>query len=127
VEEYLRLFPSVHIVTRRPAAAAVIDDCPVDPSTTVLVLLASANRDRAVFPEPGDFVLERENRSALLTFSAGAHFCVGALHARQQLRACIDMWTSEFRLPKRAHTARWRRLGVFRSLDALWLQDPLPI
>jgi cytochrome P450 len=126
VEEYLRLFPSVHIVTRRPAAATVIDNCPVDTSTTVLVLLASANRDREMFSNPGDFVLERENRSALLTFSAGVHFCVGAVHARQQFRACIDMWTSEFRLPKRAHTAQWRRLGVFRSLQALWLQDPLP-
>lgn len=125
VEEYLRLFPAVHIVTRRPAAAALIDDCPVDPSTTVLVLLASANRDRAIYSNPGDFVLERENRSAVLTFSAGAHFCVGAVHARQQLRACVDLWTSEFRLPKRAHTAQWRRLGVFRSLQALKLQDPL--
>ena len=48
----------------------------------------SANRDEAVFPEPYRFDVAR-SPNFHVAFGHGAHFCLGANLARQELRAML--------------------------------------
>jgi hypothetical protein len=85
----------------------------------VLQMLAAANRDPAVFPNPHQFDITRQpNRH--LSFAIGIHFCVGAPLAR--LEAPIAIGTILRRLPN-LHFApkkmEWRTHSLLRGLSAL--------
>jgi len=54
----------------------------------VTLLLASANRDERVFPDPDSFDIERDT-SGLLSFGTGTHFCLGASLARLEARLVL--------------------------------------
>lgn len=61
----------------------------------VIPLLASANRDPAVFDDPDTFDITRTpNRH--IAFSKGAHFCLGAKLARMETRIAITNLISRF-------------------------------
>lgn len=122
VEEFARLFPPVHIVTRRPGVEVELAGATVRPTQTVAVLIAAANRDPAAFAEPGAFMRGRAKNS-VLTFSAGWHHCLGAMLARQEIGIALEVMLEHPQL-RRASVATWRKLGVFRSLEALQLADP---
>lgn len=63
--------------TRRFAADEVrIGDASIQPGEAVLVVLAAANRDPAVNPDPAAFRADR-TEPAVFTFGAGAHRCPG--------------------------------------------------
>ena len=53
--------------------------------------VTSANRDPRVFPNPDDFVPERQPNPHL-AFAAGAHRCLGAHLARKELVIALEEW-----------------------------------
>jgi cytochrome P450 len=59
-------------------------------------LLAGANRDPQVFPQPERFDVSRENARDHVSFSAGRHYCLGAALARMEgevgLRALFERY-----------------------------------
>lgn len=67
---------------------------PVAAGTVVILQLAGANRDPAVFADPDRFDVTRANAGDHLAFSAGVHYCIGAALARMEgevgLRALFD-------------------------------------
>lgn len=81
VEEILRFDPPVQLTTRVVRAATPFDDVTAPPDGVLLLLLAAANRDPAVFAEPDRFDITR-NAHGHLSFAAGPHFCLGAGLAR---------------------------------------------
>lgn len=81
VEESLRLDPPVLFLMRVCRRATVIAGVAIEPGATVLVGIASANRDEAVFEEPDVFRLDR-GLPRHISFSGGAHHCIGAGLAR---------------------------------------------
>jgi cytochrome P450 len=94
VEEVLRYDPPVQYTIRVPAQTATVGTQVVPRGRPVMLLLAAANRDPAVFERPGEFDPERPNNHEHLAFSAGIHYCVGAnlakLEAGIALRALVE-------------------------------------
>jgi hypothetical protein len=94
VEEILRLESPVQLTARLALNDTEVAGTPVKQGELVIVYVAAANRDAAVFPDPNRFDIERENAGKHLAFSGGRHFCLGAALARAEgevgLRAFFD-------------------------------------
>ncbi|MCV7331097.1 cytochrome P450 [Mycobacterium cookii] len=94
VEEILRLESPVQLTARLALNDTEIAGMPVGQGELVVVYVAAANRDPAVFGDPNRFDIERENAGRHLAFSGGRHFCLGAALARAEgevgLRAFFD-------------------------------------
>ena len=76
----------------------------------VQLVITSANRDEAHFPNPETFDITRPP-TRMLSFGAGPHACIGAHLAREEAR--IALGTLFQRLPNlrldAAHPAQWKR------------------
>lgn len=81
VEEVLRYDGPVHVTARTATVETRIGDVVVEPGQGLVTLLAAANRDPVRFPEPDRLDITRSD-SHHLTFSQGAHYCLGAALAR---------------------------------------------
>jgi cytochrome P450 len=66
------------------SAATEVVGVPMPRGTVMVGLLAGANRDPQVFPEPDTFDVSRENAREHVSFSAGRHYCLGAALARME-------------------------------------------
>lgn len=87
----------------------------------VTVILAAANRDPDIFPDPDQFDIRRTpNRH--LAFSAGAHFCLGAMMTRMEAQCILGALTqrlSGLRLACEPRELVWTPHDRFRTLAAL--------
>ena len=88
VEEVLRYSPPVQQTARvllSSAEPVELAGVPVPPGQWILLMLAAANRDPAVFDDPNTFDITRSNAADHLAFSGGIHYCLGAALARMEL------------------------------------------
>ena len=90
VEESLRLEPSAAVVDRYATAGALLAAARIQRGDLVIVSIAAANRDPAVFTDPDRFDIRRANARQNLGFARGPHFCPGAQLARIETRAAVD-------------------------------------
>jgi len=81
-DEVLRWDSPVQATARYAAEDTEVCGHPVPQGRFVTLMLAGANRDPAVFPNPHEFDVRRANARDHLGFSAGIHFCLGASLAR---------------------------------------------
>ncbi|MGX5818758.1 cytochrome P450 [Chitinophaga lutea] len=88
VLESSRYHPAVHQTRRLALDTMVLGDVAIPAGTTLVLMLAAANRDPAQFENPEQFDPERANNKDQLSFGAGAHTCI-AQHAAVQLTASI--------------------------------------
>jgi cytochrome P450 len=84
VEEILRLESPVQLTARFALKDTDVAGTRVKEGELVIIYVAAANRDPAVFPDPNNFDMERENAGKHLAFSGGRHFCLGAALARAE-------------------------------------------
>ncbi|MEU6190357.1 cytochrome P450 [Nocardia sp. NPDC047038] len=84
VEEILRFDSPVQTTARTALTDVEIDGVRVREGNTVVLSLAGANRDPAVFADPGRFDVGRDNAKDHLSFSSGVHVCLGASLARME-------------------------------------------
>jgi hypothetical protein len=70
----------------------------------VMLVLASANNDEAVFEQPYAFDIGRANARRHLAFGTGAHACLGARLARLEMRVVLEQLVR--RLPHMRLVAR---------------------
>jgi cytochrome P450 len=94
VEEILRFESPVQNTIRYAVRDTSVQGVDVPRGMFIAPLLGAANRDPAVFTDPGTFDVTRANARDHLAFSLGAHFCLGAALARMEgeigLRALFD-------------------------------------
>lgn len=76
VRETLRFDPPIHHTRRTLTADVSLGTVTVPAGATVLVMLASANRDAQYFGAPDIFDPVRERSIPYLTFGVGAHRCL---------------------------------------------------
>ena len=98
VDEILRYDPPVQLTTRVVTQDTAIGDILVPEGGALLLLLAAANRDPAVFADPNRFTITRDARKHL-SFAAGAHFCLGAPLARLEASVALTAFAQRLANP----------------------------
>ena len=78
IEEVLRYDPPVQFTVRMANEPITLEGVDLPRNAVVALMLAGANRDPDVFPEPHRLDLFRDNSKEHLSFSAGIHYCLGA-------------------------------------------------
>ena len=88
-EEMLRWWTPVMTFRRTATADCELGGQRIRAGDKVVVSFTSANRDEAVFRDPGRFEIGRHPNPHLV-FGHGPHFCLGSHLARTQMRALFD-------------------------------------
>ncbi len=113
VEESMRFFGAVRGTARFASCDIEYRDTVFPTGTFIAIGLADANRDPAVFTEPGAFDITSEASSQpQLTFGSGIHYCLGAALARAELQEALPLLAR--RMPKLAIDGQitWKPDGV---------------
>ncbi|WP_082373228.1 cytochrome P450 [Nocardia sp. NRRL S-836] len=116
VEETLRWAPPVHLTTRLAHEPVSLLGRDIGVDDGVCLLLAAANRDPEVYPEPERFDLMRVRKPEHLAFSSGIHYCLGATLAR--LEGEVALRAVARRLPdlRQAGPVTYRESVVIRGM-----------
>lgn len=96
VDESLRLEAPVAFLFRTAREDSAIGGCPVHKGEHIMLGIAAANRDPAVFPDPGSFRLDRENGASHLAFGFGQHLCIGNHLTRMIGRVVLEEMIARF-------------------------------
>ena len=95
IDECLRYDGPIVATLRILHADATFAEKTIPAGSIVIGVLAAANRDPAVFPEPDRFDITRTPNEHL-AFGGGAHFCLGAHLARLEGRLAIASLVERF-------------------------------
>jgi cytochrome P450 len=121
VEELLRYEAPVQLCGRRAASEVELDGTTIEAGEWVTFALGAANRDPAAFPDPDRLDLARTGPHHV-SFSHGAHYCLGAALARLETQIAIATLLErcpELQLGVRPDELRWRPNPGFRGLLSL--------
>lgn len=119
VEEVLRVESPVQLTMRAALRDTEVAGEPVAEGEAMLVYLAGANRDPAVFDDPAAFDVTRANADQHLAFSAGVHFCLGASLARLEAAVGLRLLYERFPDLRLAGTPVRRGTRVLRGYASL--------
>jgi len=123
VEEILRLDSPVQLTARVARTDTVVAGTTVRRGEMVVIYLAGANRDPAVFPDPHTFDVRRPGAGKHLSFSGGRHFCLGAALARTEGEAGLRRFFTHFPDAQLAGEGTRRDTRVLRG----WAQLPITL
>ncbi len=128
VDEVLRLESPVQRTGRRAMRDTTVAGVPVAQGDLVLLVLAAANRDPRVFPDPHVFDVTRPNARDHVAFSSGIHFCLGAALARMEGEVALRALFERFPDLAPAGTGHRRGTIILRGYESLpvTLGRPVP-
>ncbi|MFC7549347.1 cytochrome P450 [Plantactinospora sp. GCM10030261] len=122
VEETLRFDPPATLAIRRFAAVDLpIGDTVIAAGDTVLLGIASANRDPEVFLDPDEFRLDR-SEIPHVSLGHGPHYCLGASLGRLEAEVAVAAFLRRFpgsTLAVPADQVPWQPSFRARALRAL--------
>ncbi|BDY26205.1 cytochrome P450 [Mycolicibacterium mageritense] len=96
IDEFLRLTSPVQGLARTTTRDTVVGDTTIPAGRKTLLLYGSGNRDEREFgTDAAELDIRRKPRN-ILTFSHGAHFCLGAAAARMQSRVALTELLSRY-------------------------------
>ena len=96
LEEVLRYNPPVQIIFRHTMDDTQIAGVDIPKGSTVMPLLASANRDETKFDDPDTFDIDRVIESPIMSFGQGPHFCLGNYLTRMEARSAMEVVLRRF-------------------------------
>ncbi|MQY20150.1 Cytochrome P450 107B1 [Nocardia sp. RB20] len=120
VEESIRYETPLLNITRMATTSTVLHDVPIPQGSTVMLMLAAANRDESRWHDPDDFDIFRAPRPHM-SFGQGSHNCLGIHLARTEMRLALEKLLDKLpnlRLDPEADDPHIRG-QVFRSPTAL--------
>ena len=123
VEEALRVVSPVQYTARTSDSELELSDgTKVRRGQTIALILTGANRDPAMFDNPNEFLIHRENARRNIAFGYGAHHCIGAQLARLEAETLwrellvkypeIDSW-------QQTGSAKFRPGKTIRGLEKM--------
>jgi hypothetical protein len=96
VEEGLRYVPPFITTRRRATRDTEINGVPIRKGATLLLAMASANRDEATNEDSETFDIAHPGARKHLSFGYGAHFCLGAPLARLEMLVVLEELVAAF-------------------------------
>ena len=126
VEEILRLDSPVQLTGRVARNDTTVAGMPVRKGDFVVIYLAAANRDPALFDDPHRFDVRRPNAGRHLAFSGGRHFCLGAALARMEGEVGLRRFFTRFPDAQMAGEGSRRDTRVLRGWSRLPVRLELP-
>jgi cytochrome P450 len=97
VNECLRVGSSIIAWRRQAVVDTELSGVTIPAGAKLLIYNGAANRDPAVFENPQEFDIERENATRLLSFGFGPHLCLGQPVAKLEMKIMLEELTR--RLP----------------------------
>ncbi|WP_170480291.1 cytochrome P450 [Ruegeria arenilitoris] len=121
VEEVLRYDPPLHMFTRYAYEDVEVFGNTFSRGEQIALLLAAANRDPEVWPQPDLFDPSRK-AIANVSFGGGLHFCVGAPLARLEMRIALRVLFDRCPNLRLIEKARYADTYHFHGLSNLMVQ-----
>ena len=91
IEEALRYETPLLNITRLATKDTEIGGVLVPAGSTVMVMLAAANRDETRYPDPDRFDIFRDDPKPHISFGHGPHVCLGLHLARIEMRVALNL------------------------------------
>jgi cytochrome P450 len=91
IEEALRFEVPLLNITRLATTDTEIGGVPVPAGSTVMLMLAAANREEDRYTDPDHYDLFRPEPKPHISFGGGPHVCLGMHLARMEMRVAVDL------------------------------------
>ncbi len=91
IEEALRLETPLLNITRLATKDTEISGVPIEAGSTVMLMLAAANRDENRHADPDAFDIFRTDPKPHISFGHGPHMCLGVHLARLEMRVALEL------------------------------------
>jgi cytochrome P450 len=91
IEEALRLETPLLNITRLARADTEVGGVAIPAGSTVMLMLAAANRDEERYEEPDRFDIFRQSPKPHISFGQGPHACLGTHLARIEMRVAVNL------------------------------------
>jgi cytochrome P450 len=118
IEELLRYCGTVHTLLRKADKAVEVAGIKIARGESVLLKVASANRDPEQFSDPNTLDIGRRG-AGHLGLGAGPHSCIGALLVRMTATSAIRAFVDELEAVELVEPVTWRRGSVDTSPRSL--------
>ena len=121
VEELLRYEPPVQFITNRTTLSDVeVEGITLPAGSTVVLVLAAANRDPTRFDRAGQFDPDRIDNQHL-GFGSGVHSCFGAAVARLEGQVALNLIFRRLVAPKLVEAPPYRTSPALRGPSKLMI------
>ncbi|MBA3780258.1 MAG: cytochrome P450 [Nocardioides sp.] len=110
LEEFMRYDAPIHATTRMATETMEVAGHTIRKGRVVVLLLASANHDERVFPDPGRADVTRAPNPHV-SFGGGVHHCLGAALARVEGAVVFERLTARFADIEAAGESVWNPSG----------------
>ena len=117
VEELLRYESPVQHTARLAPEDTVLDGKHIRKRQAVIAVMAAANRDPAVHPDPDRFDVERELRH--VAFGTGPHVCVGLHVAKLEMKVLFEELLPRIKGIELTGTPRWLKTNFVGGLRSM--------
>lgn len=98
IEEVLRYNPPVQMIFRHTMEDTELGGVSIPKGSTIMPLLASANRDESKFENAETFDIDRKITVPLMSFGQGPHFCLGNYLSRMEAKSALEVAFERFEI-----------------------------
>jgi cytochrome P450 len=120
VEEMVRCVSPTQFLNRVAIVDVTLAGTEIPKGSSVVTLLAAANRDPLVFDDPWKFNIRRRDAGKNVSFGFGKHFCLGNSLSRLEGTIALEALTQRVpELELATDTFTWRGGPQLRGLESL--------